>query len=689
MLLRPWLIRFRVLLALLAALVSFAAFAIEPITTLSDGPPALKGQVLPDSSYVEFNAYKLAHPKLLWINWDYLREHGIEFPAEGLTPEFESQIMDTLAYAIPNARDPPETFLSIVKKFFADRYGGGGMGVNWGSGRAASAGKIQIKGIGQTPLVGEGQSFEHAHGRASIEESIREAIWGEVTHQGLPYGGNRTIAIIDTGTSTLWADGGKQANALIIREDPLRPAHYLGVRQGSGAALKATEPERVKTAVKWIDKSLPGTAVGAREYVSRIARQYAHAFATRLFHGTTSASNFEISGRFLDFGTMTAQPGYAKIKVLSFVDPAGDITAVRSNLVRDFFTEMKSTALGNIPGTPDVDELLKAFTIQYDQALSTSFVELTGIPPHLAKAHESTREETLGKLLHTLATIGAKEANVDKAMIVDTSTYDIKKILTQLADAHTLEPAALGGAIAQSLPSEEYRNPLTQAYSAFMKPAFDIAEKAGISAQNLHTYLAENVRLRNAEVPELYRDQMMRTNVALIDEYARTGDATAIGDSIDSRIQNNRRQFKSADPYQLILREDVHPSSATTSRFIYDARSGEYFIETTVPVKNGALSFYGNQIPVEEAEGAFLRYTTNNWKNVFEAPLIKRDGQWRIKIPTEARRFSAEMVLRSKDSRKWWKAGARNLALSFRPLPAIPARCRGLKQVLEDLVINP
>ncbi len=115
------------------------------------GPAALG-----PTSYVSETARHLARPQLLWANQDYLQEKGFADVEAA-----KKNILKHYAIGIPGPGEPADAFTSEETTVFADRYGGTGIGDNWGSGRAAELRELaalleafQIKGIGQTSLVG-------------------------------------------------------------------------------------------------------------------------------------------------------------------------------------------------------------------------------------------------------------------------------------------------------------------------------------------------------------------------------------------------------------------------------------------------------------------------------------------------------------------------------------------------------
>jgi hypothetical protein len=534
----------------------------EPaITALGDGPPVLLGRSIPRKQYEVIAAKRLARPRLLWVNRAYLREMGLTLPEKGLTPEMEEQLLHVLAYGIPGRGEPASAFVNETKLFYADRYGGYGIGWNLGSGRAASAGKIQIKGIGRTPLVlqfGE----DHSNGLARLEEGMREAFWGEM-NQELPHGGNRVIALIDRGTTSRSEKGPVEPNVMIVREDTVRPAHFLdlpGVR-GRGFFARIVEwatgrahldfARRVAASLPVPDDKLGAPlaeriSAGLRAYVDRVAEQHAAAFARRLFHGATSESNIELSGRFLDYGTETAIPGYGKLRLLDHVDPAGTINGFRKYLVGNVVGAIR----GKIPKSiaklvPNVYALLTRFNVSYYDALGREFVDLTGVPSEIAGPLAQTGEAAaLGKLLPKVAVLGAEQVDGKYSVPERITRYDLSAILVRLAALRSTDEKAVEERLKTEITEADdaaVAQELAQAYARYMGLVVARAESRGIAPDDLWRDIEENAARRNRSLSGAYRWKMMDENFALIKEYMKNPDPAMIQDAIDAQIAASRR----------------------------------------------------------------------------------------------------------------------------------------------------
>ena len=77
----------------------------KSLTDVGRGKPVLTRSSADDAILVPFQARHLKNAKVLWVNWDLLREKGIEFPKEGLTPQFETEVLESFAYAVPRVND--------------------------------------------------------------------------------------------------------------------------------------------------------------------------------------------------------------------------------------------------------------------------------------------------------------------------------------------------------------------------------------------------------------------------------------------------------------------------------------------------------------------------------------------------------------------------------------------------------
>lgn len=529
------------------ATVGLSAESLRNLKEISEGAPGYRERVLPKRQYVKVKARRLKGARVLWINRRYLREHGVDVPDGPMTPEVEAALLDAFAYGVPGMGEPESAFGRRRKVMFADRYGGSGTGTNVGSGRAASAGKIQVKGIGRTPLAVE--TRDHANGLVSLEEGMREVFWAEV-NQELPYGANQVIALIDRGTRTETPDRGKQPNVLVVREDPIRPAHFMPLYDKRQYEMASLDP---RTYADRLARALPvpgaarkapleeRIAEGFLTYVDRTARQNAAAFVRKFYHGATSESNIELSGRYLDYGTETALPAHGKLKVLDFADPAGSTREFKKLLVLEVARGIRERLPAEVRSAfPANKTLLERFDESYRDERRREFVYLTGVPAPVAPAIErSPQARALAATLDKVATDGARTVIGKYQVSEDITRYDLKEVLDGLAALRSIEPAAIADFLARGPMRGAPRrlgDALAAQYAAYMRLAEEEAARHGIKAPEFWTQVAASAEARNRDVTTAYRWKMMEEDFKVSEAYMRRPDPAMIEKAIDERI---------------------------------------------------------------------------------------------------------------------------------------------------------
>ena len=208
----------------------------------------------------------------------------------------------------------------------ADRYGDPrGTSPHGGSGRVATVGRFQVKGIGRTPLVGDA-TWIHSHGLMSLTEAVCEGIHGEILDAELPFGALPVIAIIDCG-ETMKTPHDELRRALAVRPAALRPAHLLRAASFVGATDLVVTPSpdaaRVRDAISRVasmsdaDRSQINLPRDLADLLDRLARQAATADALRLFTGGLFAGNVSLTGALLDFGVARALYSWASLQLHS------------------------------------------------------------------------------------------------------------------------------------------------------------------------------------------------------------------------------------------------------------------------------------------------------------------------------------------------------------------------------------
>ncbi len=530
--------------AILASLIFGNAQAYPPtdIRSLSEGTPHLAQTHLSPQSYLPVPTQRFAKAKVIWVNWELLREMGVEMPASGMTPAFEEKILAAFAWGRPQPQDPAEAFIPGTKKtFYADGYGGIGMNGNLGSGRAASAGLVQIKGIGQTPMVYKPDDFGHSHGGASLEESIREAIWSEVLHHELPYGANRVLAILSTGTITHTWNPIDRERALVVRIDPLRPAHYLTNDSAEGDR-REWDIARVASLQNKLIDGLPAPAedpqtsslaARLREFANRVAHQHATAYSKGLYHGATSPSNIGLNGEFLDFGTMTALAGFERVLLLADDMPFGDTEVFKRDLLFEIMDDFRKNLPADLRAqVPSNAEIGQHFDARYAWHLRRAMLLLTGVPAEL-----------LEPLLREPAAAALADELVRIARAGNDRVIRVRLVFPRYAGKYHLGSVlrSLVTTLARDNPSPAV-DPLERRFADFFALVRTEAEARGIGISTLSGTMRDAVDMRNTKLARLIRDRFSATNVLQLIKRKLTGSDAELGKFIDDTIAASRRE---------------------------------------------------------------------------------------------------------------------------------------------------
>lgn len=284
---------------------------------------ALLERDLPDLSewgsmlLVPFEVRGLARARVAWMNERWFLSRGIDITDLSVRARVDAWLIERFAYAVPREGDPGDAFKKAARTFHADRYGGASaVSKHGGSGRAAVVGRFQIKGIGRTPLASEDVDWVHSHGCASLEEALREAIYGEVLAAESPLGAVPVIAILDTGLFYSrpvpeMPQDELLRRAIIVRPAFVRPAHaerapMFRADGQAGGGNQVDDVERCRQFIsKWLDNpSDDGTysPVPFMEFLRRLGRQIAFTQVHRLYTGGYFSSNLTVDGQLVDYG---------------------------------------------------------------------------------------------------------------------------------------------------------------------------------------------------------------------------------------------------------------------------------------------------------------------------------------------------------------------------------------------------
>lgn len=630
--------------------------ATEPVLDLkteAEGAPFEVSQRLPEASYIPIEMKRLKNARVVWVNFDYLREKGYRVPEEGLTPEFEKQLLDLWAYTIPSDRESAGRVGVDSKTFYVDRYGGEN-GSTGGSGRAAVRGRFQLKGIGRTPIAqayskseikkspfrrfvvpgfvmgevalfaevfgwvlnapglgfwgGAGafgtmaalatprlvSSYAHSHGGSSLFGAIIEAVWGEVLNRETPNGANRIVAVISTGTSTNWGLY-RDPRAIVVREDPLRPAHFLSTPVES----PASEAERVAALMAPLKEEFQAQGyltwgAALKGFAKNLGRQYGAMMALSTFHGATSPSNIQINGGSLDHGTMTAIDGYTPVQFNydnTFRTTAE--TLIIKPLVQSVRDMLQKTGDSSQKVPRNID-LYILFGKSLQGELQRQFLRLTGTPDEILK--QALRWDESKAFLSELQVISELSQGLARdvrfSIPKSRSPFDIQEILVRLASGAPLREPAL--------------QKLERLYHPFKDRLQKVAKAHGLSDQALSEYMRLAARVRGEKRRELMRGpkQWMAAYLKIFAMHSKK-DPRPVAQHINQLIDQSARDYGfQRTPYTVVLNEVSFPEQGFRLRRQFEAKANRtrvILIDTTGRGRK-AEAFVGGRLVGEFSE---------------------------------------------------------------------------------------
>ncbi|MCV3275095.1 protein adenylyltransferase SelO family protein [Aeromonas hydrophila] len=345
--------------------------------------------MLPETSFIPFKAYRLKFASVIWVNIDLLHKYGLFLDKCEADDDIKRWLLEQFAYTTCISggfvdSDDSSTFL-------AERYGGQAISYNGGGARTGIKGKFQVKGIGPNLLVGEGSGYWYSHGGATLLESVKEAMWGEVCNIILPHGSVRCLAVIETGISTT-QDVSKEKiispGGMVVRENSLRVAHFERAaffRPQSQYDISISDYDRTSSAVRTFPKIINALVKSEhfcmgdclKQLISRWADQVAYSKSVKLMHGALTSSNLSLDGRWIDFGTTSTLGAHTNVITAlgnpafwSEHEPLCESIANLCFYVNKFLSE----------NTLNIGEMICHFKYSYNLFMRRYFIALLGYP---------------------------------------------------------------------------------------------------------------------------------------------------------------------------------------------------------------------------------------------------------------------------------------------------------------------
>lgn len=473
--------------------------------------------MLPEACFAPVITRRLAKAELLW------QDHSAS--SQGFDP--------SRVYCTPLDGDPADAYTTETRVEWADRYGGQGIGASGGSGRCASYGDLQTKGVGPTSLVAHNADANHSSGAQTVLSAMAEAVFAQVFQIALPFGAVPTLAVLLVQRPGLGRLS-PSTRTITLRPFVLRPAHFMRnvhheqqrQPQGNMVPGKTRDAYRVAEALKYFVEGLENCLgaqgndaiskidAGLRELTRRLAWQAAASFAKRLPHGSTTCSNISLAGQFLDYGMSHALPSYRRPTDavqdpwFECQRPLQTIWILRQQLDK-YFPGMR--------GMPAVqpDELGHIYWTTLEERLGIEMAKMAGLTEDLALACPSALLATWLQAMRGIWIYGGREplaprdATEDwRPLPIDPKCPDLNRVLA--ASAPHGDPTAMDRAIAPLLADGGLRTRFVNAALAVRR---FLAQELGNAADGLDAYLEKQARRKNGALPQLERDSWFRIGV--------------------------------------------------------------------------------------------------------------------------------------------------------------------------------
>lgn len=499
---------------------------------------------LPSSSFVPVATQRLRAPTVVWTSGG----------------KFTEQWAVDNAFCIRQGDEPADAYFAEERTQLADRYGGHGVGSGGGSGRCATFGQLQIKGVGRTPLVTREADRFHTSGTVSLSEAAHEVIWSQLLSVVLPYGVVPLVAIVNSkgavprgnsnGPDTHWQ------RTLLMREFALRPAHYLRnlyfeTPKASTGGL-CQDASRVRDTINMLHlgfeqifgKQVAGTKGiekmnhGLRIMAKRFAAQIAASFAKRIFHGALNCSNIALDGRFLDFGIAAFVERYQRQAwAKGWADQwtqdgplLRTMRLLRFQLHKYFRDDSASKLISEA-------ELVAEFQTALTGRLEIEMLKMTGVPEDVASIYPAGDRQRLFRCLRDIYSRGAGEVFTSFDADADTvganppprrgPQFDLNQILA-LASTCT-NSSDLDRTLTEALKDAQLRKEFAACYSHFMDGS--VARFNPDTRTTAKIYMALQAIRLNADLSFLQRKVLLDEKLAPFDSNPQ-----GVGDFINATV---------------------------------------------------------------------------------------------------------------------------------------------------------
>ncbi len=502
---------------------------------------------LPDSTFIPFKASRLKNPSIVYANLELFQEYDYFLDFNSENDSFHQSVLDLFGYIVPVTEQDHSLVDDTQKEFLAERYGGVGILSNGGGGRCGLLGPFQLKGIGPTPVVGEGVNYWYGHGGLALQDALTELVYGHVACNALPYRSSRVLAVIDTGGFILRRSFKNHVNdtedeqilvrrGLMLRESKIRPAHFARAFYFKPSAhVKSKYPhdfKRVQEAIPLFPEiagSVDAKHSRTQQYIdavkkvsSRAATQLSYSKVRRFMHGSLTLSNFLVDGGWIDFGSVTVVPAYEQLITASLQPPFWE----EYNLFRKSIADL-CFYIGKFQPDSRViagmtNDMFQGFVEIYLKQLRLLYVETTGIPIFLGQhLLNSPQYDMLGAILLQVASDEDTKPSISEWVLQcegkahTWKSKSLRSILQVFFYAYWIKRESATPVIPLK---DKVAEDLWGCYFSISKSIEELAVTKNFTIEALAQFIGFNMTRQLFGVKPLYRGQLLQATDEIIEK---------------------------------------------------------------------------------------------------------------------------------------------------------------------------
>jgi len=512
--------------------------------------------------------------RVVWCNMDLARTLGFAVPPSNrITPAFHKQLINALSYRAPAEDCAIDGRPTIT--LYADKYGGEGIGLGLGSGRAGFLpfGNLCLKGVGLTPLFLNDDPGDqaHSHGGVQLNHCLGEAVFGEVNQHLFSKGSTRILAIIDQDEFVVYRNKRRVAIALCVRSGTqLRPGHLLAKKVSRSSLLETfvkitKETKQLAMRNQATTGKTPDLQATMLRVIDDHARTTAEHFRWRMIHGAVTSSNMEMGGAPLDLTTRSTQPRTAPIyfreDYVSFfghehIDCATQLRFSYRALVKSIPQRQRGRL--NAKSINFMAEMERA----YAQHLQEQLLSATGLKTEVAKRIKKEHADLARRFTATLSSMcslrNPGSVEMAKKLVSNVSVLDVFNLLREFPGEFFAAPnnkhtkfirAALGPVFKgnrfhvhhKRLAVRKLIEQFDLVYRELMNTCKPYAKEYYGSSKNMRASITSRAAFENEPI-NLYRSQLYDDFEEAIGTYKSTGDADVLRAIVEAKLAASLRR---------------------------------------------------------------------------------------------------------------------------------------------------